>query len=93
MPLNDKEARELSVLDNPDVEFLGPSTVTGLVGGLFQKNARKERVVKLRMKLRMEELGLDPKRDWKRVIDLAKEEEERFDARFGQPSKPRSANH
>lgn|GEM_PF-2480507 len=62
-----------------------PTGFGGVLGSLFGKsstNKRKERVVELRTKMKMEELGLDEKTDWQKYYEIEKEENERFDIRF-----------
>jgi hypothetical protein len=84
--LSEKEQKELEQLDNPNIEFMGP-TVSPLFS-IFtsQKNyslkARKERVIKLRVKMRLVELGLNPDNDFNEYYRIMEEEEKRFDERF-----------
>ncbi|MBU1630172.1 hypothetical protein KKD88_03800 [Patescibacteria group bacterium] len=61
MPLTEQERAELEALENPNVQFL--SSAMGGIWSMFlvNKDKRKRRVVELRTKLRMEELGLDAK--------------------------------
>lgn len=82
MSLSEKEAKELEVLDNPQVEFLS-SSIGGVFSLFFTKNKRKKRTIDLRIKLRMEEMGLDPKKDFGKYYELRAEEEKRYDERFG----------
>lgn len=82
MSLTEKEKKELEILDNPNVEFLSPSYGPIIATFLYSKNKRKERVIELRTKKRMEELGLHPKKDWQKYYKIRKEEEERFDKKF-----------
>ena len=72
-----KETKELEILDNPSVQFTAPATA-----GLLLPNKRRDRVVKLRVKMRMAEEGLDEKTNWQRYYQLIQEEERRFDDRF-----------
>lgn len=88
MALTEKEREMLEELDNPEVVFTGISLVGSLFSSRGGLNARKRKVVKLRMKMRAEELGIDPKKDWQKMIQLENEEEARFDKRFDKgPSK------
>jgi hypothetical protein len=84
MPLTEKEKKELELLDNPDVQFL-PSgwgaAFSNLFGGGGMKT-RKQRVVELRTKIRMEENRLDKKRDRKEYNRIQEEEENNFDDKF-----------
>ena len=86
MSLTDKEKQELEMLDNPAVQFMSSASgFGGVISSLFGKTStqnRKERVVKLRTKMKMEELGLDEKTDWQKYYQIEKEEIERFDKRF-----------
>lgn len=84
MSLTEEEKKELEMLDNPEVEYFSSST-GGIFSNLFTGGgvkSRKEKVVNLRMKIRMEELGLDENKDWNKYYEIEKEEEERFDNRF-----------
>ncbi|MFA5128017.1 MAG: hypothetical protein WC457_03395 [Patescibacteria group bacterium] len=84
MPLTDAEKNELEYLENPQVQFLTPPT-SGVFGHFIvgdAQNKRKNRVVALRTKLRMEELGLNEQNDWQKYYDIKSEEEDRFDKKF-----------
>jgi len=83
--LSKKEEKELEVLNNPDVNYLAP------VGGFFaiifdsffhRSSKIKKRVVYLRTKMRMNELGIDQKKERQRYQKIKAEEERRFDKRF-----------
>ncbi|OGF27091.1 hypothetical protein A2303_03265 [Candidatus Falkowbacteria bacterium RIFOXYB2_FULL_47_14] len=79
--LNDKEKKELELLDNPEVKYLTPST--GIVPYLLtDRNRRKDRVVELRTKQKMAEEGLDENKDWQKYYKIKSAEEKRFDERF-----------
>jgi len=58
------------------------------VGSFFGSNwpnsptERKERVVKLRTKMKMYELDINPNVDYQKYYEVRKEEEKRFDERF-----------
>jgi hypothetical protein len=86
MSLSDAEKKELEALDDPHVQFLSPCLGFGALA--FEQisssslNKRKERVVELRAKLRMEEMGLDENKDWQKYYKIKAEEENRFDERF-----------
>ena len=84
--LSDKEIEELKMLDDPNVKFLSASSapiVAFFVGsGGNSLFGRKKRVVKLRMKIRMNELGLDSKKNWQECYKIEEEEGKRFDERF-----------
>jgi hypothetical protein len=86
MPLTDAEKKELECLEDPRVEFMTPAG--GVVAIAFEQlssnsqNKRKDRVVELRAKLRMEELRLDEKKDWQKYYKIRAEEEKRFDEGF-----------
>jgi hypothetical protein len=86
MSLTDAEKKELECLDDPHVEFLSPSG--GFAALAFEQisssslNKRKERVVELRARLRMEETGLDENKGWQKYYKIKAEEENRFDERF-----------
>ena len=84
MPLTEKEKKELEMLDNPDIEYFSPAS-GGLFSSLINSNLagnRKERVVELRIKIRMEEAGLNENEDWQKYHEIQNEEENRFDERF-----------
>lgn len=84
MPLSEKEIKELEMLDNPNVEYFS-SASGGIFSSLINSSSisnRKERVVELRIKIRMEELGLDSNNDWQKYHEIQNEEEKRFDERF-----------
>lgn len=87
--LTDEEAQELDMLDNPPdprVKFLAPSV--GALGWLlFSRKAnspkdRRDRVVELRTKMRMAELGQGPQKDFQEYYRIVGEEEKRFDQKF-----------
>jgi len=85
MPLSEKEKEELAELDNPEVKSL--SSAWNPVFSIFTDSIsdlrkRKKRVVKLRTKMRLEELGLDADRDYQMYYQICGEEEKRFDKRF-----------
>lgn len=85
MPLSEKEKTELETLDNPEIKSFSSSfnpMASFLADNISNISRRKERVVNLRIKMRMDELGLDPNKDWQRYYAFQKEEEERFDKRF-----------
>ncbi|HBZ36595.1 MAG: hypothetical protein UV92_C0002G0003 [Parcubacteria group bacterium GW2011_GWA1_43_27] len=77
-----KETKELEILDNPSVQFTAPATAGLLLPFIMNPNKRRDRVVKLRVKMRMAEEGLDEKTNWQRYYQLIQEEERRFDDRF-----------
>ena len=84
MSLTEKERKKLEVLDNPEVEFLTPAF--GFLLDLFgplQKKRRKWRVVRLRTKMRMGELGLNLRGNNQKYYEIMTEEKDRFDRRFG----------
>jgi hypothetical protein len=80
--LTEEEEKELGQLDNPQIEFMGPSLsiFAGLIKDKF--SSRKEKVVKLRMKKRMAELNINPQKDFSVYYTIMEEEEKRFDERF-----------
>ncbi len=80
MSLTENEKKELALLDNPQVEYLSSSW-----GGIFSNvfgSSRKDKVVKLRTKMRMGELGLDKNKNLEKYNEILKEERVRFDDRF-----------
>mgnify|MGYP001575087203 CR=1 FL=1 len=84
MALSEKESKELELLDNPQVKYLASSwggILQHLFGGLIG-DQRKERVVNLRTKMRMDELGINPKEDFNKYYEIKDEEEKRYDQRF-----------
>ena len=83
MPLSEAEKKELEYLDKPGIEFIAPATGVLAYLILNKPNNRKERVVELRTKLRMEELGLDDTKDWQKYYEIRAEEEKEFDKRHG----------
>ena len=83
--LSEREKKELEILDNPDIGYLSPSggVVPIVLDSFFNSlSKRKERVVDLRTKMRINELGIDPDKDWQRYYKIREEEEKRFDERF-----------
>jgi hypothetical protein len=82
--LTEKERKELEILDNPKIEFLSSPISAGPLVKIFGKHGknRKDKVVELRTKMRIKELGIDPDRNWQRYYQIRREEEERFDKRF-----------
>lgn len=83
--LSEEEKKELEILDNPDIEYLSPSGgIVSIVFDLFfnSSSKRKEKVVNLRTKMRMSELGIDPSKEWQQYYKIREEEEKRFDERF-----------
>lgn len=86
-PLTEKERKELEELDNPNIEYFSPAGgMFAILGTLFtskgNKGRRKERVVSIRTKIRINELGIDPNKDYQAYYEIVKEEEKRFDERF-----------
>ncbi len=86
MPLSEKRKKELEMLDNPEIQTLSSSwnpfgsfLFGDKIGNLTK---RKERVVELRIKMRLEELGLNANKDFQRYYQIREEEERRFDERF-----------
>lgn len=79
MPLTEQERAELETLENPNVQFL--SSAIGDIWSMLSvsKDKRKRRVVELRTKSRMEELGLDPKENFEEFYRIRREGEELFD--------------
>jgi hypothetical protein len=57
--LTEKEFKELELLDNPEIEFMGQAMSPAM--NMFNKGfkKRRERVINLRTKMRMTELNLD----------------------------------
>lgn len=83
--LSEKEKKELEILDNPDIKYLTPASgvVPIILDSFFNSlSKRKGRVVDLRTKMRINELGIDPDKDWQRYYKIREEEEKRFDERF-----------
>lgn len=84
--LNDKEKDELVMLNNPNVKFFSSSSapiISRFLGSGHQNlSKRKERVVELKTKLRINELGLNPNKDWQEYYRIREEEERLFDERF-----------
>ena len=85
MSLSDKEKKELEMLDNPEIQALSSSwnpIFSIFADPISNLSKRKKRVVRLRIKTRLEELGLDAKKDFQRYYQIHEEEERRFDERF-----------
>lgn len=84
MPLTKKEKEELEFLDNPDIQFLASPLGLGSAFSVVGKHGRhrKERVVELRTKMRMEKLGLTKAKDSQKYHKIVQEEKQRFDERF-----------
>ena len=96
-PLTEKEKRELKIIDNPNIKFypwLLARIISLVIWGTFgqryfaplkiryaELKKRKDRVVKLRTKMRLQELQIDPK-DYQAYYKIVREEEKRFDERF-----------
>jgi len=83
--LSEKEKRELEILDNPNIKYLTPSGgfFSIILDSLFHSSSRrKERVVYLRTKIRINELGIDIKKERQRYYEIREEEQKRFDERF-----------
>ena len=83
--LSEKEKKELEILDNPDMKYLSPSGGIApiILDSFFNSlSRRKEKVVDLRTKIRISELGIDPDKDWQQYYKIREEEEKRFDERF-----------
>ncbi len=87
MPLTAEELGELANLEDPHVQYIGSST-GGALGGIlsifFKNNSRRDRVVELRTKLRIEELGLNRQEHFNEIYKIRREEEARFDELFNQ---------
>ena len=87
-PLTEEEKKELEVLDNPNIEYLG-SPYSPFVTSFFNKKKRKKRIVKLRVKERLHELLIDPDVSYQKYYKILEEEEERFDKRFEDEINPK----
>lgn len=86
-PLSEKEKRELEELDNPNIKYFSPAGgIFAILGTFFtnknNKGRRKERVVNLRTRIRINELRIDPDKNYQEYYKIVKEEEERFDKKF-----------
>ena len=82
-PLNEKEKKELETLDNPNVKFMSPPTIMSIMIKFFSaKRKRKKKVVNLRTRIKVNELGIDPNKNHQEYYKIVKEEEKRFDERF-----------
>ena len=81
-PLTEKEKKKLEVLDNPDIEYLSPSS--GMIPFMVASSidSRKNKVVKLRTKMRLYELQIDPDQNHQEYYKIVEEEEQRFNERF-----------
>lgn len=97
-PLTEKEKRELEIIDNPNVKFypwllarLISLATWGILGQRYfaplkikyvELKKRKDRVIKLRTRMRLHELQIDLDKDYQAYYKIVKEEEDRFDKRF-----------
>jgi hypothetical protein len=80
--LTKEEQEELELLDNPQIEFMGP-IISPAINMFFQNlKSRKARVIKLRVKMRIAKLGLNPDLNYNDYYKIEQEEENRFDERF-----------
>ena len=79
MPLTQKELNELRVIEDPNVQYLAPSGgILALLVSHKDKNIRVTRIIELRTKLRMDELGFDQKQNPGKFTALKEEEELRL---------------
>jgi len=72
--ITEKDRKELEMLDNPGVEFFS-SSIGGMFSNLFGSSNLKDRkmkVIYLRTKIRMKELGLDKEKDSQKYQEINK---------------------
>lgn len=79
--LSENEKIELSLAENPRIQY--NSSAFGGIWSIFQisKNQRRKKAVKLRTKMRMKELNLNWLKDYKEYRKIKKEEYDSFDKR------------
>lgn len=85
MPLTEKEKLELESLEDRNVQFMGSAlnpVGTALIGNSRELSRRKERIVELRVKKRMEEEKIDPNEDFSAFYRIRAEEEKLVNEKF-----------